>query len=156
MTKYFVDSEFIDDGRTIDLISIGIASSDGREYYAQSVEFDENKANPWVRENVFPCLTMCPCCGNQVNHENGKCRHEECPWRTKEQIRDEIKTFCDPEKYGKPESIGWCAGFDFVALCQIFGTMMDLPANWPHYIKDLQHVLDDRSWTDDMLPKQIG
>ncbi len=33
MVKYFIDSEFVDDGRTIDLISIGIVAEDGRELY---------------------------------------------------------------------------------------------------------------------------
>ena len=38
--RYFYDTEFIDDGRTIELISIGVAAEDGREYYAVSTEFD--------------------------------------------------------------------------------------------------------------------
>ena len=29
--RYFYDTEFIDDGRTIELISIGIAAEDGRD-----------------------------------------------------------------------------------------------------------------------------
>jgi 3' exoribonuclease, RNase T-like len=32
--KIFYDTEFIEDGRTIDLISIGMVAEDGREYYA--------------------------------------------------------------------------------------------------------------------------
>lgn len=32
--KYFLDTEFHEDGKTIDLISIGIVAEDGREYYA--------------------------------------------------------------------------------------------------------------------------
>ncbi len=46
--------------------------------------------------------------------------------------------------------------YDFVALCQLFGTMMDLPKGYPHYIRDLQHVLDVRGISDDDLPKQYG
>ncbi len=174
--RYWVDSEFIDDGRTIDLISIGLVCEDGREYYAQSVEFEyeASNANKWIRENVFPHLDLgCTCftvdSRNAVEDMrdmhlfldgNVRERHKKlypvCPWRRLREIAQEIKAFCDPEQYGKPEFIGWCAGYDFVLLCQLFGTMMDLPADWPHYIKDLQHVLDDRSWTDDMLPEQEG
>jgi hypothetical protein len=40
VTRYFYDTEFNDDGSTIDLVSIGIVSDDGREYYAVSSEFD--------------------------------------------------------------------------------------------------------------------
>ena len=34
--KYFFDTEFYEDGKTIDLISIGIVAEDGREFYAVS------------------------------------------------------------------------------------------------------------------------
>ena len=183
MTKYFVDSEFDDDGQTIDLISIGIVADDGREYYAQSCEFNVNGANAWVWQNVFPHLRVCPYTAKpltnlyvdiQDHSRIGKCtpqfhlgglsdyvtkqiesgRYQECPWRTREQIRDEVKAFCDPEKYGRPEFMGWCCSYDHVVLCQLFGTMMDIPAGWPHYIRDLQHILDDRSIVDEELPQQ--
>lgn len=45
--RYFYDTEFIDDGRTIELISIGMVSEDGREYYAVSTAFDPQQAGPW-------------------------------------------------------------------------------------------------------------
>ena len=48
--KYFLDTEFIEDGKTIDLISIGIVAEDGREYYAINSECDFPKANDWIKE----------------------------------------------------------------------------------------------------------
>lgn len=54
--RYFLDTEFAEDGRTIDLISITIVAEDGREFYAVSTEFDAEKCNPWVKENVLPKL----------------------------------------------------------------------------------------------------
>ena len=50
--RVFFDTEFIEDGRTIDLISIGMARQDGRTYYAEVGETDLSRASPWVRENV--------------------------------------------------------------------------------------------------------
>lgn len=168
--KYFLDTEFIDDGKTIDLISIGIVTEDGRKYYAQSVDFNHRKASAWVKENVLTHLLTCPWAEPYVKgilgHRTDKAYHRKygqcvdwqrgyvhnCPWRTREQIRDDLRVFCDPEKYGKPEFIGWCAGYDWVALCQLFGTMMDLPDGWSHYIKDIQYLLDERSLSDDQLP----
>jgi len=41
--RYWYDTEFIEDGSTIDLISIGIVAEDGREYYAISTEFSAKK-----------------------------------------------------------------------------------------------------------------
>src|SRR5262249_42772503 len=54
--RYFYDTEFIDNGRTIELISIGVAAEDGREYYAISTEFNPERAGSWVRRNVLPKL----------------------------------------------------------------------------------------------------
>ncbi len=38
--RYFYDCEFIEDGRTIELVSIGVVDENGREFYAVSTEFD--------------------------------------------------------------------------------------------------------------------
>ena len=54
--RYFYDCEFIEDGTTIDLVSIGVVAEDGREFYAVSTEFDPERAGWWVRRNVLPKL----------------------------------------------------------------------------------------------------
>ena len=51
--KYFLDTEFIEDGKTIDLISIGIVAEDNRSLYLINSECDWSKASPWVLENVL-------------------------------------------------------------------------------------------------------
>jgi hypothetical protein len=53
--RYWLDTEFIEDGKTIDLISIGIVADD-REYYAINKDCDFSKANDWVKENVISQL----------------------------------------------------------------------------------------------------
>lgn len=175
MTRYWLDTEFIDDGRTIDLISIGIVCEDEREYYAQSCEFDHRKASDWVKNNVLSHLQMCEHAGvthgiqglyraDRAYHrqQDGQCFDQQrvpiqsCPWRSREHIREEIKIFLDPTRYGKPELYGWCSAYDFVTFCQLFGTMMALPDGYPHYIRDLQHVLDEQDISDEKLPQQEG
>jgi hypothetical protein len=42
--KYFLDTEFIEDGKTIDLISIALVAEDGREIYLCNSDCDLNKA----------------------------------------------------------------------------------------------------------------
>lgn len=173
-TRYYIDTEFIDTGTVIDLISIGIVGEDGREYYAQSSEFNIDKANYWVRENVIMHLDLCPhvavpstsqyslgtLYGVQGQHKDVMTLHPDCPWRMRYQMMYEVAHFLQPA-LGQPddehepfELYGWCSAYDFVALCQLFGTMMDLPLGWPHYIRDLQHVLDDLSIADEELPQQ--
>lgn len=129
--RYWFDTEFIEDGRTIDLISIGIVAEDGRELYLESREADLSRAHPWVQANVLP--------------------HLKGPAVGREYIAEAIRVFCDPQKYGKPEVWAYYADYDWVVLCQLFGTMMDLPNGWPRY------CLDIKQWAyqlgDPKLPK---
>jgi hypothetical protein len=54
--KFFLDTEFNDEvgnGR-MELISIALVSENGeREYYAESSEFSEHDAHPWLHEHVL-------------------------------------------------------------------------------------------------------
>jgi hypothetical protein len=54
--RFWFDTEFIEDGKTIDLVSIGILCEDGRTYYAEAAECDHSRADEWVRENVLSNL----------------------------------------------------------------------------------------------------
>ncbi len=132
--RYFIDTEFVEDGYTIDLISIGIVCEDGRELYMQSAEFDAAKANEWVKENVLPHLLA------------------SCLLTSRVAIRDAILAFMDVEKYGKPELWGYYSAYDHVAFCQLFGTMMDLPKGFPMYTMDIKQWC--KMLGDPRLPEQ--
>lgn len=145
--KYWLDTEFIEDGKTIDLLSIGIVAEDGRELYLESAEAHFAKASEWVKTNVFPHL------GHYVHGAHVSWDDvPSCPAAFREAIADSVKRFCDPERCGKPEFWGYYADYDWVVLCQLFGTMMDLPKGWPMYCRDI------KQWCDDLgnprLPEQ--
>ena len=44
--RFFYDCEFIEDGRTIDLLSLGMVTETGEELYVVSTECDISRANP--------------------------------------------------------------------------------------------------------------
>ena len=50
--RFFYDCEFIEDGATIELVSIGVVDETGREFYAVSTEFDDRPAVPWCRSAI--------------------------------------------------------------------------------------------------------
>lgn len=129
--KYFLDTEFIEDGHTIDLISIGIVCDDGRRYYAESSDADLSKANRWVQENVLPHLR-----GNPV---------------PRAKIANDVVAFVQVGE-GKPEFWGYYADYDWVVLCQLFGTMLDLPDRWPMFCMDIKQLAV--SLGDPRLPEQ--
>lgn len=118
--KIWFDTEFIEDGKTIDLISIGMVREDGKRLYLESTECDKSKASPWVVENVFPHLTG--------------------PVAARVEIAETVKRFVGES----PEFWAYYADYDWVVLCQLYGTMMDLPEGWPMYCRDFKQYLDDR------------
>lgn len=62
-------------------------------------------------------------------------------WKSKEQIRDEVKTFLlDTDT--PPELWAWFAAYDHVVLSQLFGRMLDLPKGIPMYTHDLRALID--------------
>lgn len=133
--RVFFDTEFIEDGRTIDLISIGLVREDGDELYLISSEFDESKASDWVRENVLVHLA----------------KQIDIPRHPRSHIKELITNFLwdDPS----PEFWAYYAAYDWVAFCQLFGRMIDLPAGWPKYCRDLKQLADSRGVT---LPPPVG
>jgi len=126
--KIWFDTEFIEDGHTIDLISIGLVREDGRTYYAESGECDISKTSEWVQKNVLPNLT-----GVKVPRST---------------IAQEIVSFAGE----KPEFWAYYADYDWVALCQLYGTMMQLPKGWPMYCRDIKQWCD--AVGNPRLPKQ--
>jgi len=125
--RYFYDCEFIEDGRTIDLVSIGVVDEHGREFYAVSTEFDGSRAVPWVRRNVLDKL---PSPGDPV-------------WRSRERLRADLHAFL-VEPGQEFELWAWYAAYDHVALAQLWGPMTALPREIPRFTKDLRQRWDDR------------
>lgn len=118
--RYFYDTEFIEDGSTIELVSIGIVAEDGREYYAVSTDFDASSANSWVRDNV---LTKLP-------------RADHPAWKSREKIRDEVFAFLTART--QPELWAWVGAYDHVVLAQLWGDMSGLPKELPRYTRELK------------------
>lgn len=54
------DTEFLDDGKTIELVSIGMKSGDGRKLYAINREMPQARivAHKWMRKHVWPHLPL--------------------------------------------------------------------------------------------------
>jgi hypothetical protein len=140
--RYFYDCEFIEDGRVVDLVSIGVVDEHGREFYAVSTEFDGARAVPWVRRNVLDKLPS----------------PSDPAWRSRERIRDELYEFLVEPVRAQPaehmELWAWYAAYDHVALAQLWGPMPALPKEIPRFTKDLRQLWDDRGRPP--LPDAVG
>jgi len=136
--KYFYDTEFIDDGHTINLISIGIVAEDGREYYAVSSEFPEHKvlANRWLVENVWPHL---PHDGLRLDTSHPDVRSHH---RIAREVYDFFLPATDPDTLPDVELWGFYADFDHVCLTRLWGRMIDVPEGLPMLTYDLKQEAD--------------
>lgn len=121
--RYFIDSEFIESSKSIDLISIGIVREDGKYYYAVSKEFNLSKACDWVKAHVVPQLLP------------PRCR------KSRAVIKQELLDFLSEDP--SPEFWADYASYDWVVFCKLFGTMMDLPERFPMFCRDIQQYRGD-------------
>lgn len=60
--KIFVDTEFTQLGECAELISIGFAAADGRQWYGERDDFNRCDVSQFVRDNVLPLLGKRPEC----------------------------------------------------------------------------------------------
>jgi hypothetical protein len=119
--RYFYDCEFIEDGRTVELVSIGVVDENGREFYAVSTEFDPSRAIDWVRRNVLNKLPA----------------PSDPAWRTRASIRDDLLHFLLAPS--EPiELWAWMASYDHVVLAQLWGDMRALPRSIPRFTHELR------------------
>ena len=126
MRRYFYDTEFIEDGTTIDLVSIGVVDETGREFYAVSTEFDPDRAIPWVRRNVLDKLPP----------------PADRAWRPRQRIREDLLSFLTAP--GEEVQLwAWIAAYDHVALCQLWGAMPALPRSVPRFTRELKQHWED-------------
>ncbi len=121
--RIWFDTEFIDDGKTIEMISIGMVRDDGATLYMENSSCDLSRCDDWLRKNVVAKLDIA-----KGNHTYA--------WHPTH-IGESIRAFAGP----KPDFWAYYADYDWVVLCQLYGRMIDLPTGWPMYCRDLKQEL---------------
>lgn len=134
--KYFFDTEFIEDGKTIELLSMGMVAEDGRELLFQAGWTDQRRANAWVAEHVLPNLAH-----PDYPDRPGLAAHTLIP--NPEQACEAIGLFLADDP--KPEFWAYYADYDWVVFCQLYGRMMDLPDKFPRYCRDFKQWMDQHN-----------
>jgi hypothetical protein len=118
--RIWFDTEFEENGTTIELISLGAVAENGNEWYAESSEFDWKIADPWLHSNVLPYLT-----GPAMSKQ-----------RLAEQFLNWVRAQTD-----RPEFWAYYGDYDWVVLCQLYGRMIDLPDTFPMLSLDLKQEM---------------
>ena len=161
MTIYAYDTEFIEHSvyvgiwpfgrrvRTIELISIGIVAEDGREYYAVNADMPVRaiRRHEWLVKNVVPSLPRIH--GDRRNHlPNGDLGIDFNSPLVKPHaiIAEEVREFllsgagATGGMYDRIQAWADFGSYDHVALCWLWGAMVDLPEGLPMTTFDLQQA----------------
>lgn len=134
--KWYLDTEFLENGRTIELISIGLVDASGVGWYWQTDNAHQlAESDPWLKANVLPHLKP-----------GGSPRKD---------IAADLRAVVLGGD-AKPEFWAYFADYDWVALSQLYGRMIDLPEGFPMYCRDLKQLMDDLEVKKSDLPAQAG
>lgn len=126
----------------IHLISVGIAGPNKAPYYAINKNFKKRYANVWVRENVLKMLPASKSARTDYKTipeiKKDILEYFGCKWHTQASCAN-----CG--RWIAPEGIelyGYFSAYDHVMLSTLFGTMINLPGNFPMYTRDLKQEMD--------------
>lgn len=153
--KYWYDTEFLDDGHTVALISIAIVSEDGREYYAvnRNMPVKRVQEHTWLAENVWPHLPLVDD-GSKVKTRYRDLDLTSTLVRDKLTIANEVREFL----LRPNESIelwGYWPAYDHVLLMQLWGPAVLRPKGIPMRTNDIEQEAV-RLGLENSLPAQTG
>lgn len=159
--RIYYDCEFLEDSRTIDLISIGMVAEDGRELYAVAEEIQSEPLyerichEPWLMQHVVPHLPLRPNSKVEQPHAQHKgwfhLDQHDNRIMPRRMIRNAVREFIRATPDVEPWA--WYGAYDHVALAQLFGRMVHLPEGVPMYTRDLRQEYD-RLGAPEGLPEQ--
>jgi 3' exoribonuclease, RNase T-like len=121
--KLFLDTEFTGLQQSTTLISIGITSEDGKEFYAQLTDYDSTQINDWIRSHVLSKLETylpdIPAVDAKSNYIKAQGTHS--------QVATALLTW-----FSQFESVEIWAdvlAYDWVLFCELFGGALHIPNN---------------------------
>lgn len=144
--KVFYDWEFLEDGSTIKPISVGMVREDGVGLYLVSGEapWEDILRHEWLLLNVVTKLPELKFGevhpgGERVIHMTTEASYVV----GLETMRDRVSAFLEEASRLAPVEL-WAdyAAYDHVALAQLWGPMVSLPAHVPMWTHELQQVLE--------------
>lgn len=120
--RIFLDTEFTGLHQKTTLISLALVAEDGRELYAEFIDFDKGQLNPWLSEHVL---------GNLDKELQGRDRvlTDQCLKirGTTSEVVVEMKLWLS--QFESIEIWADVLAYDWVLFCELFGGAMNIPSN---------------------------
>lgn len=121
--KVYFDTEFTGLYKNTELISIGLISDDGREFYGEISDINTKKCDDWVKQNVllntveFGNVNVLDICTDENDYYVG----------TKQDIASYLLEWL--MQFDEVELVSDVCHYDMVLFIDLFGTAFDLPEN---------------------------
>jgi hypothetical protein len=156
VTAIDIDLEFLEDGCTIELISIGMVCDDGREYYAVNRDMPVRRIrkHKWLMENVVPHLPKAHGDRRLTMPKRWLFDYASPLMKRRARIAAEVAAFIQ----ATPDVELWAnyGAYDHVGLAQLWGPMIALPAGVPMFTNDIQQEARRLGISEDEFPIQSG
>ena len=121
--KVFFDTEFTGLHQNTTLVSIGLVSEDGKEFYAELIDYDYKQIDEWIGENVIKNLTLGLIAENWFSTQDDQTLARGHTPFIKNQLSKWLSQFDSVEKWSD------CLAYDWVLFCQLFGHAFNIPKN---------------------------
>lgn len=137
-TKVFFDTEFTGLEKSSELISIGLISDCGKEFYAEVSDYDKSlvEGNQWIKENVI------------ANLKGGDFE------MTKEQLKAALTEWFD--QFDKIEAWADVNQYDWVMFCDIFGSAFEIPGHIYYIPFDLVGLFREKGIDTDINREEFS
>lgn len=183
-TDVCYDTEFIDDGKTIELVSIGLIKRNRESYYAVNADMDQERVlrHPFLRDHVwsklplrelaepyalvleegeyYPDKVVVPPGGKVEILVTSELDLDHPDVKPRARIAEEVLAFLVPEGWdaGKNGAAvrlwAWFASYDHVALAQLWGAMVRMPRGVPMRTGDLAQEAERLGVPKEVMPPQ--
>ena len=145
--KIFFDTEFTGLHQNTTLISIGCVAEDGREFYAELIDYDKSQVDDWLQENVIDNLIL-----DFEGHEedgNNLYVRADTPF-----VQADLENWLS--KFKLIEIWSDTLAYDWVLFNQLFGHAFNIPPNVYYIPFDIATLFKIKGIDPDINREEFG
>ena len=121
--KLFFDTEFTGLHKETTLISIGIVSEDGRKFYAEFSDYDEEQCDDWIKDNVIKHMYARVEERDMIDFGT----RSATIYGNKPYVKNMLADWLN--QFDEIQFVSDVCHYDFVLIIDLFGSAFDLPKN---------------------------
>ncbi len=146
-TRIYFDTEFTGLHQGTTLISIGLISECGKEFYGEFTDYDKSQVDDWLRENVISKLILPHDLGGNGIGVSGYVGDRVF-------IREELEKWL--LQFDGIEMWSDCLSYDWVLFCELWGHAFNIPKNIYYIPFDICTLFKEKGIDPDVSREVFG